>query len=134
MTIWMVCGVGVAAALLSLTLRRLHPEQATAVALAAGCVTAIAICTTALPIISEIRALLDSMPVIQQYGSILLKALAIALLTQTVADICRDAGESALAGHTELAGKTLLAAAALPLFKDVLSMIAAILQNGEAAP
>ena len=125
----MVCGIGVAAAVLAMTLRRLHPEQATAIALAAGTVTAAAVLTTAAPVIASMRSMLENVPVVQEYGAILFKALAIALLAQTTADICRDAGESALAGYTELAGKTLLLIMALPLFEEILRRIGEAVEN-----
>ncbi|MEG2434807.1 MAG: stage III sporulation AC/AD family protein [Ruthenibacterium sp.] len=45
-----------------------------------------------------------------------LKAVAIALLTQGVQELCREAGHFALAGRVELAGKLCILLVAMPLF------------------
>ncbi|MEG2842012.1 MAG: stage III sporulation AC/AD family protein [Ruthenibacterium sp.] len=45
-----------------------------------------------------------------------LKAVVIALLTQGVQELCREAGQFALAGRVELAGKLCILLVAMPLF------------------
>lgn len=59
------------------------------------------------------------------------KATGVCLLTQLTADTCRDAGETALAGKAELAGRFVLLALAVPLFADVLELVTALI-NGQA--
>lgn len=57
------------------------------------------------------------------YLKIMFKVLGIALLAQTVADLCRDSGESALAGQTETAAKILIVVMILPLLSAVTEVI-----------
>lgn len=57
------------------------------------------------------------------YLKIMFKVLGVALLAQTVADLCRDSGESALAGQTETAAKILIVVMILPLLSVVTEVI-----------
>ena len=56
----------------------------------------------------------------------MLKVLVIALVTQIVSDMCRDSGESALAGQTETAAKIMIVAVVLPLIQAVLKVISGL--------
>lgn len=59
--------------------------------------------------------------------SIVLKAVGISIVTRLSADVCRDAGQTAVASGVELAGTFAALAIALPLMKTVLGMIEALL-------
>lgn len=60
------------------------------------------------------------------YMKIMFKVLVIALVTQIVSDMCRDSGESALAGQTETAAKIMIVAVVLPLIQAVLKVISGL--------
>ena len=59
---------------------------------------------------------------------ILFKTLGVAVVTQLAADLCRDAGESAMAGKVELCGKAAVLALSLPLASDLLRLAAGLLR------
>ena len=61
------------------------------------------------------------------YIKLMFKVLGIALITQITADICRDCGETALAGQTEVAAKVIIVALILPLFETVVKIITGLL-------
>ena len=134
MTVWMIVGVSVTAAILSLTLRQSQPAYASVLSLAAGVFLLAAGLTAAVPLIGRVGALLDNELMDEQYSSILLKALAIALLTGTAADVCRDAGESALASKAELCGQILLLMSGLPLFEYAASLLEGIIRSQAVVP
>lgn len=52
-----------------------------------------------------------------------LKAAVILLLMQNVKDLCNDAGQQAMAGQVELAGKAAILIAALPLLKSFTAIL-----------
>ena len=58
---------------------------------------------------------------------LLLRALGLAFITETAASICRDSGESGLAGWVEMAGKLEILLLAFPLIRTVLDTVAALL-------
>ena len=70
----------------------------------------------------------DSSSVTDTYVKLMLKALGITILTQFVADICRDNGESALASITETASKIAVVTMLLPLFQSVISIVGGLLK------
>jgi stage III sporulation protein AD len=50
---------------------------------------------------------------------LLIKALGIGYLCRFASDLCRDAGETALAGYVELAGKVMIVVLSFPLLEQV---------------
>ncbi len=52
-----------------------------------------------------------------------LKALIIGICARTVSELCRDAGQAAMAGTVELAGSICALYAALPLARTLLDML-----------
>ena len=58
---------------------------------------------------------------------VLLKALGIVLIGRITADLCKDAGESAIASGVELAVKTAVLLTALPLLNRLLSLLREVL-------
>ena len=53
---------------------------------------------------------------------VLIKALGVAVAAQIAGDICRDNGNSAVAGVSELAAKAAIIALALPLIKSAVTL------------
>ena len=60
------------------------------------------------------------------FAQVLIKALAVCCITQLAADICRDAGESALASKLELAGRAAVAVISLPVFMELADIVAGL--------
>ena len=59
---------------------------------------------------------------------VLAKAAGIALTAQLARDVCKDAGQSALAGQVELAGRVLILLAAMPLLGRLLELVTGLLR------
>lgn len=112
--VMLVC---VAGAILCSVIRPQRPEMALGLAIASGMV-AVGMC---LPTIRETADILRQM--LRQTGTASLTAIfratGIALISEFAAQLCRDAGESALAGRAELAGKAAMAAIAAPMLLDL---------------
>ena len=65
-----------------------------------------------------------------QYVETILKGIGIVFLTQICADICRDSGEGALAGHIETVGKLELLLLCVPLIEEILATAEKLLTMG----
>ena len=128
-----IAGVVVVAAFLAVLLRQQRPEQAMAVGLLAGISVLVLVLTKAVPALSSIQDMLNTSSLPGEYVAILFKALGICLLTQLAADTCRDAGETALAGKAELAGKVGLVMLSLPLFQKIADLAVSLINNGGIA-
>lgn len=118
-----IAGFAVCAAAIALVMRRIRPEAATALVLAAGAMTALMLLPQLLEIVSGILALADAGQVRDGYMEQLLKVGGISLLTDFAAQTCRDAGEDGLALKAELTGRILLISLALPVMRTLLTQI-----------
>ncbi|MBQ7391756.1 MAG: hypothetical protein IJV73_03645 [Clostridia bacterium] len=64
------------------------------------------------------------------YIETIIKGLGIVILTQISSDICRDSGESTLAGHIETVGKLELLLLCIPLIREILATAEKLLEMG----
>ena len=114
MTDWarvaMLC---VAGAVMAASLKGTKPEMALAVALATGAAAA----GMMLPGIRETAEAVRSLSKGGggESAKVMLKAAGVSLLSEYSAQLCRDAGESSLAGRAEMAGRVAVAALAVPM-------------------
>lgn len=130
MNIVTVVGITVVAAFLAVLLRRYHPEYSMAIGLITGVLVLAYLIVQIAPVVSRLKTLLNSASLPEEYGLILFKALGICLLSQLAADACRDAGETAMAGKAELAGKVFLLLLALPLFEKIAELAVQLMNGG----
>lgn len=78
-------------------------------------------------IIKSLNDMASQLSETSAYIKIMFKVLGIALIAQLVSDLCRDCGESALAGQTETAAKILIITMIIPLLEAVISIISGLL-------
>lgn len=64
------------------------------------------------------------------YIETIIKGLGIVILTQISSDICRDSGESTLAGHIETVGKLELLLLCIPIIGEILATAEKLLEMG----
>ena len=108
----------VTVAAVGLLIKSVRPELTVPVSVAAIVVTAIAI----LPEITQAMELTRSFTDNAHIETVL-KIMGIAYITHFTSDICRGAGENALAGGVELTGKLTVMLLSLPLATRLLNMI-----------
>ena len=77
-----------------------------------------------IPIIEFINYLAKQYSI--EYISVLWKGLAISLLSTTASDLCRGAGENAIAEKVELLGKCEILVLSLPLLKQLLELATSV--------
>ena len=73
------------------------------------------IVSTLQPLVEQLRALFQGAGLAQETVALAFKVTGIALISEFAAQICKDAGEGALAEKAALAGKIAVLALALPL-------------------
>jgi len=120
-------GLGLVAAILSVTLRQYRPEFATIVSVSAGVLILGGVVVAMLPVVAQIQTIFDSTAVPRAYVHILFRALGICFITQIACDACKDAGESAIGAKVELAGRIGVLVISLPLFTQVLEIVRVLL-------
>ena len=116
----------VSGALLGALLAR-FPELRMGVTLAAG-LCAVALCLSGLgESVNTLREMASQAGLGGGAMASMLRAMGVAALAEFGAQLCRDAGESALAGRVELAGRVTLLGIALPLLADLTGRLGALL-------
>jgi len=118
--ITVVCVLG---ALLTLVLRRGTPEAALLLSLAAVVAAVLVLTGSIGEILTFLRNLTDLSGVSEDLFVPLFKTVGIALVVKVGGNLCRDAGESAMAATIETAGSVCALLVALPLLQTVLSLL-----------
>lgn len=122
MSLTSVLGVCIITAVLGVILKEYKPEYALSVAIIAGSVIFFYLLAQVIKPVFEIRNMIASKGVETSYFLVALKALGICIITGFVSDICKDFGQSALAGKAEFAGRCAIFILSLPLLKELLEM------------
>ncbi|HEY8552693.1 MAG TPA: stage III sporulation protein AD, partial [Thermaerobacter sp.] len=78
-------------------------------------------------IIRVLQEVADRADLDARYTATLLKIVGVAYLAEFGAQLCRDAGESALAAKVELAGKVVILLLAVPILMAVLELLIGLL-------
>lgn len=119
--------LGLVASILALVLKRGSGEIGLLLAISASAL----ILTLGIGLIGEViafgRSLGEAAGIAPGLISPVMKTTAIGLLTKVASDICKDAGQSAIAGTVELMGTISALYIALPLMQSVFSMIGRLL-------
>ena len=110
-----VTGLCVVGALLALVVKRGSPETALLLAVGAAVVVALALAGVVKELLAFLGELGSASGVSADLFVPLYKTIGIALVVQVGGNLCRDAGESALASVVETAGTLCALLAALPL-------------------
>lgn len=121
MDIAAICALAVITAIICVMMKRYSPETSVMMSICAGVMIFTVIISGLTSVTVHIKELFNATGLPVEYVLILFKAIGICLLTEIASDTCRDAGETALATKTEIAGKVLVLTAALPLFDEIIS-------------
>ncbi|MBD5117247.1 MAG: stage III sporulation protein AD [Ruminococcaceae bacterium] len=127
MNIVIIASVALIAAVLSIVLKQYKPEYSLFISIAAGILIFLSVIAVIEPIISFIGELTDMAGLEGIYGEVLIKALAICYITQLACDCCKDAGENAIAGKLQIAGKIAVLLIALPMFKSLVEIVTGLI-------
>ena len=107
-------------AVLAVIFRQYRQEYALFLSVAAAIIILSVIFKRLMPKIEEIKLLISTAGIQNEYLTVALKALLIAYLTEFTANTCRDFGQSSLASKAELAGKVSIFIISIPLMTSVL--------------
>ena len=122
-----VIGISITALILSLFLKDYNKTVSLILVLFSSALLFFKIVGSIGEITDTLKEITDNAGELSSYLKLMLKVLGIALITQITADICRDCGETALAGQTEVAAKIIIVAMILPLFEAVVKIISGLL-------
>ncbi len=123
-----ICGLGLVCLIACVVLRQMKSELVPLVRIAGILLMMGAL----LPVLDEIRGAVDGLiadSAIGTYADVMLRGLGIALLCKICCDVCKDAGEGALAGGVEMAGKAVILLLCVPMLEELLGYAATLLRE-----
>ena len=123
MTIIQAAAVGIIAVVLAVQLKALRPEYSVYIILAAGVIIAFLGISRIEVILDTVKTIGASIGVKHLYLGTLLKMVGITYIAEFSANICKDAGYSALATQIEMFGKLSILAVSAPVLLALLETI-----------
>ena len=127
MNVEKIIAIAMVCAVLLIILRHSRPEQGMILSIAAALVLLLWILDDMLPVLDSLRQLAKQFQFGEEKVQTLLKTLGICFLSQTAADLCRDAGESSIAAKVELVGKIAILLLCLPFYQELLAIAAELI-------
>ena len=115
MEIWQIVGLALIVTMISVVLKQIRPEIALQLTIIAGASIFILILSKIKVIVDLLQNLADQANISSYYLLIVLKIVGVAYLAEFGAQICRDAGEGALATKIEVAAKVGVILLAIPI-------------------
>ena len=116
-------GIGFIATVLIVVIRSQRPELAVLLSAAAGIIIFLLVLGKISSIMDIIKELANKAGINMVYMGTILKIIGIAYIAEFGAQICRDAGEGAIASKIEFAAKILIMVLAVPIVVAVLTML-----------
>ena len=132
MAVFKIAIFALLAASVVVLIRAHRPEMAMQVGTVSGVMLLVYIVLQTSGILESILAISERYGIDTTYIGLLIKIIGIAYIAQFAGEICKDAGESALASKVELGGRVMILAAALPAALSLLDMVASLIPAGGA--
>lgn len=129
MSIGTVVGVGLLTAAMGLLLRQYYPTGSLLTALVGGGIVLFGVVGLASDLIDFSTELLYQTNIDTRWFTLLMKVLGISYMCKFGSDLCRDAGEIAVAGTVETAGKVILVSLSLPYLLELIETITELIKQ-----
>ncbi|MBP7331610.1 MAG: Stage III sporulation protein AC/AD protein family protein [Firmicutes bacterium ADurb.Bin373] len=123
MDVLQIVAIGFIATVLIVVIRSQRPELAVLLSVAAGIIIFLLVLGKISSIMDIIKELANKAGINMVYMGTILKIIGIAYIAEFGAQICRDAGEGAIASKIEFAAKILIMVLAVPIVVAVLTML-----------
>lgn len=127
MEIWQIVGIALVVSIISVVLKQFRKEIALQMTILTGAIIFTLILDKIQIIIDLLQSLADQANISSYYLVIVLKIVGVAYLAEFGAEICRDAGESALATKIEVAAKVGVLVLAIPIIVAILESVMGLL-------
>ncbi|MDW7674950.1 MAG: stage III sporulation protein AD [Bacillota bacterium] len=123
MEILQIVGFGLVATVLAVVVKRQKPEIALQLSLVAGIIIFLLLVDKIKMVIYVLEELSTKANVNIFYMTTVLKIVGIAYIAEFGSQVCRDAGESAIATKVEFAAKIIIMVVAIPIIVAILESV-----------
>lgn len=115
------------AAIISIVIKGQRPEISMQISIITGVIIFILIAANLSTVIKLLEGIANKVDLDLIYVTAIIKVIGIAYISQFGAEVCRDAGEGAIASKIEFAGKILIIVVAAPIILALLNLLVEIL-------
>jgi len=122
-----IVAVGIIAGVMSLAIKKQAPEIALLISIAAAVLIFFMILPKLSAVFGVLGTVADRIRGDMGFIGTLLQITGIAYIAEFGSQICKDAGEGAIATKIELAGKVLIMAASTPIIMALLNLVTQVL-------
>jgi len=127
MEIFQIIGLALVATIIALLLKSHRPEMALQISLVTGIIIFLVILGKITAVVDLLNSYAERVNIDMVYINTLLKIVGIAYIAEFGAEVCRDAGEGAIASKVELAGKVIIVVMAVPIITSLLDLIISVM-------
>ncbi len=122
-----IIAVGLIAVIIIIIIKQYKPEFAIYVSIITGAIILYMIFGKLQGIINLLQNISSKAGVNSQFLSLLLKITGIAFLAEFAINICKDAGEGAIASKIEIGSKVIIVSMSIPIISSLLDVILKLL-------
>lgn len=123
MEIVQVVGICIIATIMILVIKGQRPEIAMQISIVTGIIILFAVSSRISLIIDLLSKLSGKMNIDSVFFATILKIIGIAYTAEFGAEVCKDAGESAIASKIELGGKIFIMVLAIPIISSLVELL-----------
>ena len=123
MEIFQIVGFAIVATVLAIVIKKQKPEIAIQLSLVTGVIIFILLLDKIRVVLYVLEELANRSNVNVFYMTTLLKIIGVAYIAEFGAQVCRDAGESAIASKVEFAAKILIMVLAIPIIIAIMDSV-----------
>ncbi len=127
MEIMKFAAFGIVATVLVVIIKQQKPEVAMQLAMAAGALIFLGLISQIYTVMRSIEEMAHEANLNVIFLGTMMRIIGIAYITEFGAQICKDAGQGAIASKVEFAGKILMILLALPIISMILETLVSIL-------
>jgi stage III sporulation protein AD len=122
-----IVGIGIVATILITVIKAQRPEISLQLSILTGIFIFLLVASKLSSVITLLNNISQKVNIDVMYLSTLLKVIGIAYIAEFGAEVCKDAGESAIASKIELAAKVIIVVIAVPIITSLLELIIRIM-------
>ena len=127
MDILKIVGLGMVSVMLCVLIKSYRPELSMVLSVTATVVIIFYVFPYFRQILSSLLRMSDYLGIEYEYIYPVFKVIGIAYITQIGGDLCRDAGETAIASKIDFAGKIAIVSLAVPIAYKMISVVNGII-------
>ena len=118
MEIIKIAGIGLVGAVLAILLKKQTPEISLQLSLATGLVITLLLAEHLLDSVAVLKNFAEQYAQVYAAVGLMLKIVGIAYVSESTAALLREAGQSAVGGKVEFAGRVLIVSLSVPLLSE----------------